>query len=75
MGYKLNEIEYVKASKIKGSYKADVQVRIQIMIKLKSQSDIQNLQVKLVSNPQGFNQIDKRWIDKDVEALEKFPMI
>ena len=72
MGYKLNEIEYVKASKIKGSYKADVQVRIQIMIKLKSQSDIQNLQVKLVSNPQGFNQIDKRWIDKYVE-LWKIP--
>ena len=67
MGYKLNDIEYVKATKIRGSYKADVQVRIQITIKLKSQSDIQNLQVKLVSNPQGFNQIDKRWVDKYVE--------
>ena len=67
MGYNINDIEYVKASKITGSYKADVQVRIQITIKLKSQSDIQNLQVKLVSNPQGFNQIDKRWIDKYVE--------
>ena len=67
MGYKLSDIEYVKATKITGSYKADVQVRIQITIKLKSQSDIQNLQVKLVSNPQGFNQIDKRWVDKYVE--------
>ncbi len=67
MDYDINDIEYVKASKIRGSYKADVQVRIQITIKLKSQSDIQNLQVKLVSNPQGFNQIDKRWIDKYVE--------
>lgn len=67
MGYKLSDIEYVKATKIRGSYKADVQVRIQITIKLKSQSDIQNLQVKLVSNPQGFNQIDKRWVDKYVE--------
>ena len=28
---------------------------------------MQNLQVKLVSNPQGFNQVDKRWIDKYVE--------
>ena len=28
---------------------------------------MQNLQVKLVSNPQGFNQIDKRWVDKYVE--------
>lgn len=67
MGYNINEIEYVKASKITGSYKSDVQVRIQITIKLKSQSDIQNLQVKLVSNPQGFNQIDKRWINKYAE--------
>ena len=64
MEYNIDEIEYVKASKIIGSYKADVQVRIQITIKLKSQSDIQNLQVKLVSNPQGFNQIDKRWVNK-----------
>ena len=67
MKYNIDEIEYVKASKITGSYKADVQVRIQITIKLKSQSDIQNLQVKLVSNPQGFNQIDKRWINKYAE--------
>jgi hypothetical protein len=67
MNYNIDDIEYVEASKIKGSYKTDVQVRIQITIKLKSQSDIQNLQVKLVSNPQGFNQIDKRWIDKYVE--------
>lgn len=66
MGYKLDDIEHVKASKIKGSYKADVQVRIKITIKLKLQSDIQNLQVKLVSNPQGFNQIDKKWVDKYV---------
>src|SRR3989338_9742513 len=67
MGYKLTDIEYVQATKIRGSYKADVQVRIQITIKLNSQSDIQNLQVKLFSNPQGFNQIDKRWVDKYVE--------
>lgn len=38
-----------------------------IVIKLKSQEDLQNLQVKLVSNPQGFNQVDKRWVDKYVE--------
>lgn len=67
MGYSLDDIEYVKASKIRGQYKADIQVRVQITIKLKSQSDIQNLQVKLVSNPRGFNQIDKRWVDKYVE--------
>jgi len=67
MGYDLKEIEYVLADKISGSYKADVQVQISIKIKLKTQIDVQNLQVKLVSNPTGFNQIDKRWVEKYVE--------
>ncbi len=67
MNYNLNEIEYVKASKIKGSFKADIQVQINVEIKLKKLLDVQNLQVKLVSNPAGFNQIDKRWVDKYVE--------
>lgn len=67
MNYKIDDIEFVKASKVRGQYKADIQVRITISIKLKSQENLQNLQVKLVSNPQGFNQIDKRWIDKYVE--------
>ncbi len=58
--------------KIKGSYKADVQVQISIVIKLKHLQDIQNLQVKLVSNPQGFNQIDKRWI-KNYKELWNIP--
>lgn len=62
MNYSLEDIESVKASKITGSFKADVQVEIKIEIKLKSLVDIQNLQVKLVSNPKGFNQIDKRWL-------------
>lgn len=62
MNYDLADIESVKASKVKGSYKADIQVEIKIEIKLKSLTDIQNLQVKLVSNPKGFNQIDKRWL-------------
>jgi hypothetical protein len=64
MKYNLNEIEYVKAEKIKGSFKADVQVQINVEIKLKKVLDVQNLQVKLVSNKNGFNQIDKRWVDK-----------
>lgn len=64
MNYRLEEIEYVQAQKIKGSFKADVQVEIRVVIKLKNLTDIQNLQVKLVSNKQGFNQIDKRWLDK-----------
>jgi len=70
MGYDISDIEYVKAAKIRGQYKADIQVRVRIIIKLKSQEDLQNLQVKLVSNPQGFNQIDKRWVDKYAELWE-----
>jgi len=64
MGYKLQEIEFVEAIVISG-YKTDVQV--QVTIKLKKAIDVENLQVKLVSHPKGFNQIDKRWIDKYVE--------
>ncbi len=64
MKYKLSEIEYVEAIKISG-YKTDVQV--QVTIKLKKAIDVENLQVKLVSNPKGFNQIDKRWVDKYAE--------
>lgn len=64
MKYKLSEIDYVEAIKISG-YKTDVQV--QVTIKLKKAIDVENLQVKLVSNPKGFNQIDKRWVDKYTE--------
>ena len=65
MKYVIKEIEYVKAVKIGGNYKTDVQV--QVTIKLKEAIDCENLSVKLVSNSQGFNQIDKREIDKYVE--------
>jgi hypothetical protein len=47
MNYTLSEIELVNAYKIKGSFKADVQVQINIEIKLKKLQDIQTLQVKL----------------------------
>jgi hypothetical protein len=64
MEYDFSKVEYVKAVKLSG-FKTDVQV--QITIKLKKAIDVQNLQVKLVTNPNGFNQIDKRWVDKYVE--------
>ncbi len=67
MQYKLEEIEFVRAIKLSG-YKTDVQA--QVTIKLKEAIDVQNLQVKLVSNPKGFNQIDKRWVDRYVEMWE-----
>lgn len=72
MQYELNNIEYVKAVKLSG-HKTDVQA--QVTIKLKEVIDVQNLQVKLVSNPKGFNQIDKRWVDKYVEMWQIPPTI
>lgn len=60
MNYDLERIESVTAIKLSG-YKTDVQA--QITIKLTFEIDAQNIQVKLVSNKKGFNQIDKRWID------------
>lgn len=72
MKYKLSEIEYVEAIKISG-YKTDVQV--QVTIKLIKAIDVENLQVKLVSNPKGFNQIDKRWVDKYAEMWDIPPQI
>lgn len=59
MQYDLNQIESVVAVILHG-YKADVNVQIQI--KLKSAIDTENIQVKLVSNKKGFNQVDKRWL-------------
>ena len=69
MGYEISDIEYVKATILSG-YKADLNVRIQI--KLKQNFDIENIQVKLVSNKKGFNQIDKRWL-KNYNDMWKFP--
>lgn len=59
MNYNLEEIEYVKAEVISG-YKSDLNV--QVKIKLKNAIDTENIQVKLVSNKRGFNQVDKRWL-------------
>lgn len=64
MGYELDKIESVYAEKINGSFKADLQVQIKITIRFKTLIEAQNISVKLVSNPQGFNQIDKRWVVK-----------
>ncbi|GEM_PF-101969 len=60
MGYDLKEIKKVIAVKLHG-YKTDVQVQITII--LKKAISAENLSVKLVSNPRGYNQVDKRWID------------
>lgn len=70
MGYNLSQIEFVRAIVISG-YKADLNVKIQI--KLKEAIDIENIQVKLVSNKKGFNQIDKRWL-KNYNQLWDIPV-
>lgn len=64
MSYPIDEIEKVEAVKLHGE-KTDVQV--QITIYMKKGIAAENLSIKLVSNPQGFNQVDKRWVDKYVE--------
>lgn len=64
MGYELDKIESVYAEKINGNFKADLQVQVKITIRFKTLIEAQNISVKLVSNPQGFNQIDKRWVVK-----------
>lgn len=72
MKYNLDEIETVEAVRIAG-FKTDVQV--QVSIKLYKVLDVENLQVKLVSNKKGFNQIDKRWVDKYKEMWELSDLI
>jgi len=69
MGYPIDEIKEVEAVRLHGE-KTDVQA--QITIYMKNAIAAENLSVKLVSNPQGFNQVDKRWVDKYVE-LWKIP--
>lgn len=67
MGYPIKEIERVEAIKLHG-YKTDVQV--QITIYLKKAISAENISIKLVSNPQGFNQVDKRWVENYIEMWE-----
>ncbi len=61
MGYDITKIESIVATKLSG-HKTDVQIKVLIITS--QASDFQNLQVKLISNEDGFNQIDKRWIKK-----------
>ena len=61
MQYNLDDVEHVKADFLHGS-KADINV--QVKIKLKTASNTENIQIKLVSNVKGYNQVDKRWLSK-----------
>lgn len=68
MGYDIAQINSVKAVVLHG-YKADVNV--QIFIFYQESVDVRNIQVKLVSNKKGFNQIDKRWL-KNYQQMWQF---
>ncbi|MBK9214144.1 MAG: type II restriction endonuclease [Chloracidobacterium sp.] len=57
MNHDLSKIENVLAAKPHGE-KADVEVRV----KTKAGEKVEGISIKLVSNPNGFNQIDKRWL-------------
>lgn len=70
MMYDLEEIESVNAVKFGGkSYKSDVFIQITIKKKLKDgePEPLENIQVKLVSNDKGFNQVEKKKVDKYIE--------
>ena len=57
MNYAMPDVIDVVASKPHGE-KADVEVRV----KTKTGERLEGISIKLVSNPNGFNQIDKRWL-------------
>ena len=57
MGYKVADIESVKATKPHGE-KADVEITVKTI----GGSRTDGISIKLVSSPNGFNQIDKRWL-------------
>lgn len=68
MKYQLADIEDVSASKPHGE-KADVEVQV----KTKSGERVERISIKLVSNPNGFNQIDKRWLATYAEKWNMRP--
>lgn len=70
MGYKTTEIKEVEAVKVRGSYKTDVQVKVLATSQGVDEWDIQNIQVKLVSQSRGYNQIDKRWVKAYVDMWD-----
>jgi len=65
MNYKIDEIESVTAVKVPGHHKADIQVQITIVFK--KAIGLENISLKLVTTKTGFNQIDKREVEKYAE--------
>ncbi len=71
LGYDIQEIEEVKARTLTG-HKTDVQV---VIITKSGLEKVENFQVKLVSNERGYNQIDKRWVEKYKELWDFNPKV
>lgn len=68
MKYKIAEIESVIATKPHGE-KADVEIRV----KTRNGEKVEGISIKLVSSPNGFNQIDKRWLSHYVKMWKMPP--
>ena len=72
MMYDLNEIISVKAEKPENKYKSDVNVVINIAIVKKNKTtkvlSVENIQVKLVTGENGFNQVEKKRVEQYKEA-------
>jgi hypothetical protein len=62
---RLEKVESVSAVLITGSHKADISV--EVSEKNCGTRFLHFIQVKLVSNLRGYNQIDKRWVDRYCE--------
>ena len=65
IGFNIRNIESVQAIKPHGK-KSDIRVKI----KTKSGEFEEGISIKLVSNPRGFNQIDKRWVSDYAKMWE-----
>lgn len=59
MGFKLAEITAIRVAKPHDE-KADIEVTVQT----KAGARTEGISIKLVSSPNGFNQIDKRWVSR-----------
>ena len=69
MMYNLDEVEMVYAEKIgQKGYKSDINVGIKVNVKKKYKDtvleSVENIQVKLVSNNKGYNQVEKKKVSQ-----------
>jgi hypothetical protein len=68
IGYKLSAVDSILVTKPHGE-KADIEVTVNT----KNSAKTEGISIKLVSSPNGFNQIDKRWLSH-YAAMWKMPV-